>query len=120
MTAADISAGRHLEVLATGPLTTVQDLGRPGYASVGVSPSGAADRGALALANRLVGNDVAAAGLELTLGGLSVRAGTDLIIAVTGAGFSKVITLETGSADRIANMRAFGIRALELLAEALG
>lgn len=41
-------------------------------------------------------------------------------IAVTGANFSKVITLETGSSDRIANMRAFGIRALELLAEALG
>jgi PncC family amidohydrolase len=41
-------------------------------------------------------------------------------IAVTGARFSKVITLETGSADRIANMRAFGIRALELLMEALG
>src|ERR1700757_761259 len=37
-------------------------------------------------------------------------------IAVTGAGFSKAITVETGSADRIANMRAFGIRALELLA----
>jgi PncC family amidohydrolase len=41
-------------------------------------------------------------------------------IAVTGAGFSRVITLETGSEDRIANMRAFGVRALELLAEALG
>jgi nicotinamide-nucleotide amidase len=41
-------------------------------------------------------------------------------IAVTGASFSKVITLETGSDDRIANMRAFGLRALELLAEALG
>ena len=41
-------------------------------------------------------------------------------IAVTGAGFSKAITLETASADRIANMRRFGIRALELLAEALG
>src|SRR5580698_2281222 len=41
-------------------------------------------------------------------------------IAVTGPGFSKVITLETGNPDRIANMRAFGIRALELLAEALG
>lgn len=40
-------------------------------------------------------------------------------IAVTGANFSKAITLETGSGDRIANMRAFGIRALELLAEAL-
>ncbi len=85
MTGAAKGPGRHLEVLAAGPLTTVQDQGRPGYASVGVSPSGAADRGALALANRLVGNDVTAAGLELTLGGLSVRAGTDLIIAVTGA-----------------------------------
>jgi PncC family amidohydrolase len=41
-------------------------------------------------------------------------------IAVSSAGLSKVITLETGRADRIANMRAFGIRALELLAEALG
>ncbi len=41
-------------------------------------------------------------------------------IAVTGPGFSKVITLETGSPDRIVNMRKFGVRALELLAEALG
>lgn len=41
-------------------------------------------------------------------------------IAVTGASFSRAITLETGSPDRIANMRKFGIRALELLAEALG
>ena len=41
-------------------------------------------------------------------------------IAVTGPNFSRVITLETGSADRVANMRAFAQRALELLAEALG
>ena len=40
-------------------------------------------------------------------------------IAVTGPGFSQAITLETGVDDRIANMRAFGVRALELLAEAL-
>ena len=40
-------------------------------------------------------------------------------IAVTGPGFSKAITLETGSPDRIANMRAFGVRAMELIAEAL-
>ncbi len=40
-------------------------------------------------------------------------------IAVTGPGFSRAITLETGSPDRIANMRAFGVRALELLEEAL-
>ena len=41
-------------------------------------------------------------------------------IAVSGPGFSRVITLETGKDDRIGNMRAFGVRALELLAEALG
>lgn len=41
-------------------------------------------------------------------------------IAVTGPKFSRAITLETGSNDRIANMRAFSRRALELLAEALG
>jgi PncC family amidohydrolase len=41
-------------------------------------------------------------------------------IALTGPGFSKAITLETGSPDRIANMRAFGVRAMELIKEALG
>jgi nicotinamide-nucleotide amidase len=41
-------------------------------------------------------------------------------IAVTGPGFSKAITLETESGDRVANMRAFSDRALKLLAEALG
>jgi PncC family amidohydrolase len=40
-------------------------------------------------------------------------------IAVTGPSYSEVITLETGIEDRIANMRAFGIRALELLEKAL-
>lgn len=40
-------------------------------------------------------------------------------IAVTGPDFSRAITLETGSADRVANMRAFARRALELLSEAL-
>ena len=39
-----------------GPLATIQDLGRPGLAHLGVSPSGAADRTAHRLANRLVGN----------------------------------------------------------------
>jgi nicotinamide-nucleotide amidase len=41
-------------------------------------------------------------------------------IGLEGPGFSKAITLETGSADRVANMRAFARRALELLGEALG
>ena len=82
MTAAPLRAA---QVLATGPLTTVQDLGRPGLAHLGVPRSGAADRGALRLANRLVGNPEPAAGLEVTLGGLVLRALGPLTVAVTGA-----------------------------------
>ncbi|MGU3292602.1 5-oxoprolinase subunit C family protein [Williamsia sp. M5A3_1d] len=74
-----------LEVLATGPLATVQDLGRAGHAHLGVPLSGAADRGAHRLANRLVGNAETAATLETTLGGLRIRAGGDAFVVVTGA-----------------------------------
>lgn len=74
-----------LEVLAAGPLATVQDEGRPGLAGLGVGVSGAADLGSLRLANRLVGNEPGEAGLEVTLGGLVVRARGDLVLAMTGA-----------------------------------
>ena len=74
-----------LTVVATGPLTTVQDLGRAGWASIGVPRSGAADRRTHDLANRLVGNAPEAATLEVTAGGLRVRAGRTHLVAVTGA-----------------------------------
>ncbi|HWD04125.1 MAG TPA: biotin-dependent carboxyltransferase family protein [Amycolatopsis sp.] len=73
------------EVLATGPFTTVQDLGRPGLAALGVGRSGAADRGSLRLANRLVGNPETHAALEVTLGGLRLRVSEPATVAVTGA-----------------------------------
>jgi biotin-dependent carboxylase-like uncharacterized protein len=72
-------------VLATGPLATVQDLGRHGLAAVGVGHSGAADPGALRLGNRLLGNPESAAGVEVTYGGLRVLAHGDLLVTVTGA-----------------------------------
>ena len=85
--------GRRLEVLATGPLTVVEDLGRDGLADVGVGRSGAADPAAYLLGLRLVGHLLAEesahaqtpASLEVTFGGLVVRAGGDLLVALTGA-----------------------------------
>lgn len=74
-----------LEIRRPGFATTVQDLGRPGHAALGVGRSGAADRGSFRLANRLVGNPSGAAGLEVTLGGLVLRASASTTIAVTGA-----------------------------------
>jgi biotin-dependent carboxylase-like uncharacterized protein len=76
---------RALTVLRPGLLTTVQDRGRPGLAYLGVPRSGAADLPALALANRLVGNDPGAAGLEFTVTGAVLRAEESLLVAVTGA-----------------------------------
>lgn len=74
-----------IEVVAPGPLATVQDLGRPGYAHLGVPHAGAADAPSLRLANRLVGNLEDAAGLELTFGGASLWFRDQAWIAVTGA-----------------------------------
>jgi biotin-dependent carboxylase-like uncharacterized protein len=73
-----------IEVVEPGLLTLVEDLGRPGWAHIGVGRSGAADAGALRLANRLVANDEGAAGLEVLLGGLRLRARGDLTVALTG------------------------------------
>lgn len=74
-----------IHVTHAGALTTLQDLGRPGYGHLGVSPSGAADRASLRLANALVGNDPRCAGLEVTLGGFAFTAGELLCCALTGA-----------------------------------
>lgn len=71
-------------VMAPGFLTTVQDLGRPGHAAAGVSASGAADPLALRIGNRLVGNDEAAAALEMTLVGGSFRFEADGVVALAG------------------------------------
>lgn len=88
-----------LGVVHAGPRTTVQDLGRPGSAHLGVTGSGALDRPALALANRLVGNPPSAAGLETTMGGCTLRAtGHAATVAVTGA--LAVVTVAGRVADR--------------------
>lgn len=86
MTSHSISINRRpaLEVLATGPLALIQDLGRPGHAALGVGCSGAADRRSFRLGARLLGQDCVAA-VEVTFGGLAVRAHGEVLLALTGA-----------------------------------
>lgn len=75
-----------LRILDCGPLTSIQDFGRPGLARLGLPRSGAMDRRALAVANALVGNPPGEAAIELTLLGGRMRAdGGPLRVAVTGA-----------------------------------
>lgn len=76
---------KKVEIIDPGPLSLIQDLGRIGYLQSGVGCSGAADRSALALANRMAGNPESEAGIEVLLGGLTLRGTDDLIVAITGA-----------------------------------
>jgi biotin-dependent carboxylase-like uncharacterized protein len=74
-----------LKIVSPGVLTLIQDEGRPGFGSSGVSPSGAFDRAALRQANLLVGNPGGAPALEILGGGLQLRATREHVLAVTGA-----------------------------------
>jgi biotin-dependent carboxylase-like uncharacterized protein len=78
-----------LVVKSCGPMTALQDRGRIGYQGFGVSPSGAMDRRALAMANALVGNPPDMGAIEfVNLGGSFTVEGGDLHLAVAGAGAS--------------------------------
>ena len=74
-----------LVVESAGLLATVQDLGRPGFGSEGISASGAADPVSLRLGNLLVENEPGTAGLELTLVGGCFLFPEGAVVALTGA-----------------------------------
>ncbi|MCX4979611.1 biotin-dependent carboxyltransferase family protein [Streptomyces sp. NBC_00572] len=76
---------RAVAVVRAGALTTVQDLGRTGYAHLGVPRSGALDPAAVRLVNRLVGNPETAAVLETTVNGCALRPRCAVTVAVGGA-----------------------------------
>ncbi len=79
-----------IRVHSPGLFSTVQDLGRPGYGPLGISPAGAADPIALRLGNVLLGNAPNAAALEMTLSGGVFEFEEPSLIALTGADFGAV------------------------------
>lgn len=89
--------GPALEIITPGPQSLIQDLGRPGFGDLGVSPAGSADAASARQANRLAGNPPADAVLEIVLGGLSVRARGELTAALTGAPADAEIRSGNGS-----------------------
>ncbi len=95
-----------LVVHHSGALATVQDLGRPGLARIGVGVSGAADRASLKLANRLVGNPEGAAAIEIRLGGFSVSPTIDLMMTVTGAPVPVWIDDRAEGCNAVLNVKA--------------
>lgn len=74
-----------IEVLACGPVNSVQDAGRFGYRAQGVSTSGAMDPLSMRAANLLVGNPEGAAALEIQSFPFRARVQARCRLAVTGA-----------------------------------
>src|SRR6202012_6148983 len=95
-----------LEILRTGPLALIEDLGRVGLAHLGVTRSGAADRRSHTLANRLVANPDNRATIEVTMGGRRARVrGGDVDIAVTGADTNPRVGVTMFGANSIQHVR---------------
>jgi antagonist of KipI len=95
-----------IEVLSPGLLTTVQDLGRPGFGALGVSVSGAADALSLRIGNRLVGNSEGEPALEMTLLGGTFRFPRGTVAALAGSDFRATLNGEAA-----ANWAPFAIEA---------
>lgn len=78
----------NVTVIKPGLFTTIQDVGRVGYESTGVPPSGFLDSLSANHCNTLLGNDIDAALLEITATGPSLRFEDDVVFAITGANMS--------------------------------
>lgn len=94
-----------LEVVEAGLGNCIQDAGRPGYRSIGVPLSGAADRILLACANRLVGNDPGHAAIEVNLVGPRLKAASGIVRVGLVGNVSAHVTGVNGSAADIAAWR---------------
>jgi len=80
-----------ITVLSAGILTTIQDLGRFSYASIGVPVSGAMDSFSASLANNVLGNPKNSAVIEITFGSCKLLFNKNTFICISGADFSAQI-----------------------------
>jgi biotin-dependent carboxylase-like uncharacterized protein len=96
-----------LRVLSPGLLTTVQDLGRPGYQHLGVPVGGALDALSLCAANVLAGNPPSMAALEVAYVGPTLAVDADDVrLAFFGAETAiEILPDETASAGTLIGTR---------------
>ncbi len=83
-----------LKVIAQGVYASVQDMGRFGYANVGVPIAGTMDHDSAKLANLILHNAIGDAVIEITLGGSSFQFLKDTVICISGADLNATINDE--------------------------
>jgi len=94
-----------IEVLAGGPLTTLQDRGRSGLRRLGVPRAGALAPAWMTIANRLVGNEANAAVIECFEGGLRLSV-HERAIRLSHVGDADVTLLRSGERRMLAPWRS--------------
>lgn len=104
-----------LVIKRPGLLTSIQDQGRPGLLHAALSRGGAMDPMQMALANRLVGNPMDAAGLEFTGMGPTLFFERPAAIAWTGAVMAATWTAADGTKHPVSSHRPVLLPAKSLL-----
>lgn len=107
-----------IRILTPGLLTTIQDLGRPGFQHLGVAVSGAMDPVSLRAANALVGNAPSAGALEAAYVGPAfvVEADSVQVACVGGNASIEVLPNETATAGtKVPAMQTFTARRGEVV-----
>ena len=87
-------------------LACIQDVGRSGYAHLGITESGAADKWSMRCANALVDNDDSDAVIEITLGGFAFTTTVPISIASTGAKADLIINGEIAEQYQTINLNS--------------
>lgn len=95
----------HLEIIAPGLMTSLQDLGRLGHQALGMPVAGAMDPVALRLANALAGNPEAMAALEIGYLGPTLKVAADSL-RIAFAGRAKLTLLPAAGGEARA-LKAF-------------
>lgn len=97
-----------IHVIKPGMLSMVQDLGRFGYAHLGLSTAGAADSLSFRMANLLVGNREDAPAIEMTLLGPTLEIHSAATLAICGARTSASVPRNAPFAVAAGSRIAFG------------
>lgn len=95
-----------ITVLKPGLLTTVQDLGRPGYQQYGIVVGGALDGFSTRVANMILGNPDNAAVLEMAQTGPELHFARETLVAWCGADFEAKVGGEPLPRDRVVRIAA--------------
>ena len=106
-----------LRVVAPGLMTTLQDLGRPGYQHLGVPVSGALDPVCLRAANLLVGNPPGMGALEIAYQGptLAVEADSVRMAVAGGQAPIDILSPDGGGARHLAVGESASLRRGQVL-----